>query len=188
MLNVAEPQRVAFRQRERARFSTYTCVVSALPTSGPTMLAFFTGNRPHSSRLSLAACLGSMLLGTVLVGKVLSVPAQDSQPPRDESLAANQADASKAKRHREGMLLQKLEGVIQSAADSYVLLITGADGKPTGEQFRLLENLALERAATLLQQSESPEEKLWVVSGIVTEFKQTNYLLMTRVVAKEQVP
>jgi hypothetical protein len=142
------------------------------------MPAFFTGNRPHFSWLMLAATLGTVLV----------VPAQDGPAQRDDPSAAARADSAKSKRHREGMSLQKLEGVIQSASDGYVLVIIGPDGKPMGAQFRLLENLALERAANLLLQSESPEDKLWVVSGTVTEFKQTNYLLMTRVVAKEQVP
>ncbi len=142
------------------------------------MPALFTGNRPHFSWLMLAAAFGT----------VLAVSAQDIQPLRDESSAPHRADSNRAKRHREGMTLQKLEGVIQQVGENYVLAIVGSDGRQTGEQFRLLENLALERAANLLQQSESPEARLWVVSGTVTEFKQNNYLLMTRIVAKEQMP
>jgi hypothetical protein len=47
---------------------------------------------------------------------------------------------------------------------------------------RLLENLALERIARIL--GESSEERVWVVSGVITEYRGANYLLVTKAVQR----
>ena len=69
----------------------------------------------------------------------------------------------------------------------------GSTGRPEGklekaESFRVLENLALERINRELGQARGNLQ--WTVSGIVTEFRGNNYLLVTKavVVAAENSP
>jgi hypothetical protein len=52
-----------------------------------------------------------------------------------------------------------------------------ADGSSS---LRVLENLALERVTRILEETRS--DRLWLVSGTVTEYRGENYLLITRVV------
>jgi hypothetical protein len=47
---------------------------------------------------------------------------------------------------------------------------------------RVLENLALERVGRVLD--DNPATRDWSVSGVVTEFRGENYLLLTRAVLK----
>jgi hypothetical protein len=53
---------------------------------------------------------------------------------------------------------------------------------PQGSQasLRVLENLALERITRVL--SETRDERLWVVSGTVTEYRGGNYILIHKAV------
>jgi hypothetical protein len=51
--------------------------------------------------------------------------------------------------------------------------------------FQTLENLALERIARVL---ESNPKRLWSVSGDVTEYNRSNYLLVTRAILKAKDP
>ena len=51
-------------------------------------------------------------------------------------------------------------------------------------QFPALENLALERIARAI--NESSDDLQWSVSGIVTEFRGQNYLLVTRAIRKAE--
>ncbi len=51
-----------------------------------------------------------------------------------------------------------------------------------GESFRVLENLALERINRELGQARGNLQ--WTVSGMVTEFRGNNYLLVTKAMVK----
>lgn len=51
-------------------------------------------------------------------------------------------------------------------------------------EFPSLENLALERVARIV--SDSSDELQWSVSGMVTEFRGQNYLLITRALLKAE--
>lgn len=61
------------------------------------------------------------------------------------------------------------------------MLFTTADG--TG-RYTGLENLNLERVAIAV--SESPDQLLWSVTGTVTEYRGTNYLLVTLALLKSK--
>jgi hypothetical protein len=50
----------------------------------------------------------------------------------------------------------------------------------TGSRIRVLENLALQRVAQIIQQD--PSDNRWMINGVVTEFFGENRLLMTSVV------
>jgi hypothetical protein len=52
------------------------------------------------------------------------------------------------------------------------------------ESLRCLENLALERIARAIDESQG--QRQWVVSGTVTEFRGSNYLLVTKAVIRIQ--
>jgi hypothetical protein len=53
-----------------------------------------------------------------------------------------------------------------------------------GDSLKCLENLALERIARAIDESQG--QRQWVVSGVVTEFKGGNYLLVTKAVIRLQ--
>jgi hypothetical protein len=53
-----------------------------------------------------------------------------------------------------------------------------------GDALRCLENLALERISRAIDESQG--QRQWVVSGVITEFKGTNYLLVTKAVIQLQ--
>jgi hypothetical protein len=46
------------------------------------------------------------------------------------------------------------------------------------EPLRVLENLALERVVRILSQSRGDQE--WLVTGVVTEYRGANFLLVTK--------
>lgn len=53
-----------------------------------------------------------------------------------------------------------------------------------GDSLKCLENLALERIARAIDESQG--QRQWIVSGVVTEFKGANYLLVTKAVIRLQ--
>jgi hypothetical protein len=65
-------------------------------------------------------------------------------------------------------------GTFQPAGERVVFQPAG--GK---ESYRVLENLALERIRTL---DEGAGQRAWVISGIVTEYRGANFLLITKAV------
>ncbi|MCL6508160.1 MAG: hypothetical protein K6T59_14180 [Bryobacteraceae bacterium] len=83
---------------------------------------------------------------------------------------------TRGERLREGTRLVDVVGTFQPV---------GADGisfSPRGskESYRVLENLALERIARALDESRGT--RLWVVSGLITEYRGANYLLISKAV------
>ena len=52
------------------------------------------------------------------------------------------------------------------------------------EPLRCLENLALERISRVIDESQG--QRQWIVSGVVTEFRGGNYLLVTKAVIRLQ--
>ena len=47
------------------------------------------------------------------------------------------------------------------------------------ESYRVLENLALQRVVQVLEDNRGPRK--WVISGLITEYRGSNYLLLTKV-------
>ncbi len=105
-------------------------------------------------------------------------------------------------RLREGTRITDVKGSFQFSGDRVAfhpdhLSHQGSQGQPDGkrqpdgksypngkgdkgESFRVLENLALERINSELGQARGNLQ--WTVSGIVTEFRGNNYLLVTKAV------
>ncbi|MCG8585521.1 MAG: hypothetical protein MI757_12490 [Pirellulales bacterium] len=74
---------------------------------------------------------------------------------------------------REGTTVEELRGHFKLTGDRVTFF--AVDGK---QRFGGLENLALERVARAVK--DSPGQLRWQVTGIVTEYRGANYLLVTR--------
>lgn len=90
-------------------------------------------------------------------------------------------------RLREGTQLIEVTGKFESAGDRTSFVIADSS-----ESLRVLENLALQRVTRVLPQVQPGTQ--WTISGVVTEFNNNNYLLMTKAVqtgkpaSKESTP
>jgi hypothetical protein len=80
-----------------------------------------------------------------------------------------------SQRQREGTTLVDVPGHFKLTGDRATFFPTGSDAHYTG-----LENLNLERIATAI--SDIPEQIPWIVSGTITEYRGTNYLLVTKAI------
>lgn len=86
-----------------------------------------------------------------------------------------------ARRLREGTELVDQVGRFQVTGDRVAFV---AD--PGSQRFIVLENLSLERIARTL--AERPQESQWKVSGTVTEFRGTSFLLIRRAILRGPAP
>jgi hypothetical protein len=80
-------------------------------------------------------------------------------------------------RWREGSRLVDQTGSFKLAGER--VIFTSADGKL---RFDGLENLAIERIARTI--GDSPDQLEWSISGLITEYRGANYLLVTQAVLK----
>jgi hypothetical protein len=102
-------------------------------------------------------------------------PPSDMPPP-----AATSQPAKSAERLRENTRLVDVTGVFQSVgADSVTFSPTGSK-----EAYRLLQNLALERLSRTLEENRGSRPGM--ASGIITEFRGSNYLLITKAIFQSQ--
>lgn len=85
-----------------------------------------------------------------------------------------------AQRLREGSRLSDVAGQFDFAGDRIAFF--PADSR---ESFRVLENLSAERVSRIL--SESRDKPEWVVSGMLTEFRGVNYLLVSKAMIQAPV-
>jgi hypothetical protein len=128
-----------------------------------------------------AAC-SNWLTGVALSALVAlvagSLGANDSAPPAAAaSSPAPPAAAKSAERLREGSKLTDVSGSFEFAGDRVAFVPDGSN-----DSLRVLENLALERVSRLL--TEGRGSRSWVVSGVLTEFRGANFLLVTKATVK----
>lgn len=90
---------------------------------------------------------------------------------------AGPAGAKPVERQREGTKLVDQNGTFEFLGDRAAFVPTG-----TKESYRVLENLALERISR--QQGDVRSSQEWSISGVLTEYRGTNYLLVTKAVAR----
>jgi hypothetical protein len=83
--------------------------------------------------------------------------------------------ARPSERLREGTRLVDERGIFQNLGDR-IAFVPGGDKEP----YRVLENLALERIGQKLDEGRGQQQ--WIVSGMITEFRGANYLLVTKAV------
>jgi len=127
----------------------------------------------------IARTLCAMGCGTVLLGALAGLAARGAPPeaPGRGTGSPPNAAARDERRLREGSALQEETGVFQDTGNRIVFQ---ARGRKT--QLTVLENLALERISATLE--EDRQARLWTVSGVVTEFRGGNYLLVSRAVLR----
>jgi hypothetical protein len=81
-----------------------------------------------------------------------------------------------ADRLREGTRLVDVPGTFASIGADRVTF-SPAGGR---DSYRVLENLALQRVGQSLEENQGSRQ--WIVSGMITEYRGSNYLLVTKAV------
>jgi hypothetical protein len=105
---------------------------------------------------------------------VAGTPAADEEKA-DPKVPRADAPRRNPSRLREGTELRDISGQFQMIDGRFEFV--SADGV---HRLRMLENLALERAARKV--SDSPQRLNWKVSGVVTEYEGFNYFLVRRII------
>jgi len=120
----------------------------------------------------------ALLLGAALSGAPAS-SATDEDTPRTPPVAndGNSTPLREGSRVREGTEIVDQLGHFQSAGGR--VIFSTADGK---RRFIGLENLNLERIARTV--ADSPQTLQWGVTGTITEYRGTNFLLIHRAILK----
>jgi len=129
---------------------------------------------PAVAWLSAAA----LLLGTALTGAPASSATGEHTPPTPP--VANNGNSTpplESLRAREGTEIVDQLGHFQNSGDRVVF--STADGK---RRYIGLENLNLERIARTI--ANSPQTLQWGVTGTITEYRGTNFLLIHRAILK----
>lgn len=85
------------------------------------------------------------------------------------------APPSGGQRLREGTQLIEVTGKFEAAGDRASFVISDSS-----ESVRVLENLALQRVMRVLPQIQPGTQ--WTISGVITEYNNGNYLLLTKTV------
>ena len=139
---------------------------------------------PAASRTTVSARLSNPVWRRAAVLALLAALSVtgllDTTAAKSEGVTSGaEASAERARpssRIREGTELDDVEGVFRVAGERMIFF---ADG---GDRFVVLENLNLERIARTV--AEDPQPRRWRVRGVVTEFRETNYLLVRRAMLK----
>ncbi|NLX56660.1 MAG: hypothetical protein GXY58_16250 [Planctomycetaceae bacterium] len=130
------------------------------------------------SRGTWSAALAILLVWIALAYR----PAPGREPegsgpaPRDIDAARSQLPVQPGQRLREGTTLQNVTGTFEVSGGQIVFCVG-----ETEAYLEVLENLALERIAAML---ENTAGRAWQVSGTVTEYQGRNYLLIDRAVVR----
>jgi len=83
-------------------------------------------------------------------------------------------------RIRQGTELTNQLGTFRLTGDRITFFTKLGKGR-----FVVLENLALERVAQMIE--DNPQQLNWLVSGVMMEYQGANYLLIQRAVLKSQI-
>lgn len=179
-------QRTSPQIPQRGPITTHRASGTVFPgTSGPTD----TGARPRRSirnwPVPLRRIGGWTLLGFACVMVARGVMAERPTTPSRQQPWSDRTEvrfpsaateSGKVQLIREGTVLEKQPGIFKSSGGRLTFYVTDSN-----RPLHALENLALERVWRLQDMSQNRQ---WCVSGIVTEYRDTNYLLITRAVLK----
>jgi hypothetical protein len=125
----------------------------------------------------LRLCYPKIALLTVLLSfAALKASGQLTTQFQEESVAESPASQQ---RMREGTELSQVVGEFQLTGERVTFF------SQTGVSMRMLENLALERVIRVLE--DTSDKRLWIVDGVVTEFRGSNFLLIKRAVIRRAV-
>ncbi|MCC6125371.1 MAG: hypothetical protein IT426_10440 [Pirellulales bacterium] len=125
-------------------------------------------------------CAGALLMGVALAGARSSVSTENGKAPSETAVAPADAERERIARFREGDELVDRVGQFSTSGDRVVF--AAAEGKV---RFIALENLPLERVAKAIVGN--PASLQWTVSGKVSEYRGTLYLLLTRAQRQTQL-
>jgi len=131
-------------------------------------------------RLPAAAllCAGGLLFGVMLAGtQAIEGSAGAERAAAPAPAASSSRPAKPELRAREGSEIVSQPGAFSSVGDRIVFVT--ADGR---QRYTALENLCLERVARAI--ADTPERLQWSVTGVVTEYRSANYVLLRRAVMK----
>lgn len=140
---------------------------------------------PTASRLVIATIVCALLIGASLKCASLLVAAERPMVPTSatEQLLAEAAGeenggAKDEPLVREGEVVENIAGHFRRMGER--ILFQPAKG---GRPWPVLENLSLERVARTIQDTGKLNSP-WTVSGVVTEYRGANYLLLSRAMIK----
>lgn len=117
-----------------------------------------------------------VLASTIAIGTIFGTA---TRVPAQATGSANAVHSTKTPKTREGAKLTNRTGSFRITGDRVTFY-----AKDDKQRFRALENLALERIARVISDSEDPGRMEWSVSGKITEYHGNNYLLVSRAVLK----
>jgi hypothetical protein len=132
-----------------------------------------------STVASLVAAQNREVPGSVAVESKSRQESVEASATETTSTATSGAGKAKGTdRLREGTRLIDVVGSFQSVGGDSVSFSPGGNK----DSFRVLENLALERVSRTLDENRGTRQ--WVVSGTITEYRGSNYLLLTKAVVQ----
>jgi hypothetical protein len=142
----------------------------------------YTESVPNRLPVAALTCAIVLLLGMALAGAQSRDPLGDDPPQAPADQTAVPSPSSQAEfRIREGTQIVDRMGYFRSAGDR--LTFFSADGK---QRLVALENLNLERIGRRI--ADQPDPLLWSITGTVTEYRGTNYLLVRMAVLRSRQP
>jgi len=124
---------------------------------------------PPTVNLSRLPAAGLVCAVILLAGVVLAW-AQSASSTGDES-----ARRQITHRAREGTEIENQQGLFRVIGDRVAFFAADGNGRMTA-----LENLNLERVARVI--ADNPQQLQWKVTGTITEYRGTNYLLIRRAI------
>ena len=117
-------------------------------------------------------CLSLCLCVALVWSVACAAPGPSAHRSAATALSANESTSLL----REGEVIEVV-GKLELAGDRATFTPQNSD-----VSLRVLENLALERVIQVL--SESRDERQWLVSGVVTEYRGGNYLLIHKAIQR----
>jgi len=120
------------------------------------------------------------LLGALVIGGLVGVNVAEDRTRSQEREYGKERKVRK-KVAREGTAMVNQMGVFKGEDDDFTFTYD-QDGEP--RELKVLENLALERVANELLNASTANPPRWSVTGTLTEFRGTNYILLRRTVLR----
>ena len=145
-------------------------------------------NSIWSTRLRQELLIAAAASTATLIFLAYACPQAHSEAPRNSSAEPSASQPANAAapdsatsrmdlRLREGTKITDVLGTFKVTGDRANFYV-----KETNQRFGGLENLNLARVVNTI--INSPDEHEWAVSGIITEYRGSNYVLITKVIRK----
>jgi hypothetical protein len=159
----------------RDSFKNHARRPDVLRRRSETRLASYDCLRKHGEAKMRNQILWAAL---AILGVTLGISAISGQDEQSsDETAALSGGESEGAQLREGAVVTDQPGTFQLVGNRMVFALEG-----DARQLGTLENLALERVVRLVRQSSAPQT--WLVSGTVTEYQGSNFILIDRAVIR----